>query len=279
MSSPPDGLPPLREVIRAHALDARKSLGQHFLLDLNITAKIVRGAGGVDGAEVLEVGPGPGGLTRAILAGGARRVVAVERDPRCLAALDQIAGAYPGRLDVVQADALDTDATALVGKGASIIANLPYNVGTALLFLWLPHPGHFSSMTLMFQREVADRITARPGDGAYGRLAVMANWRWRAERLFDLPARAFTPPPKVASAVVRLTPRDEPLAEADGAVLSRVVAAAFNQRRKMLRQSLKGLGGDAAALLQAADIDPTRRAETLSIQEFCALARALQGLR
>ncbi|ANK82656.1 MAG: 16S rRNA (adenine(1518)-N(6)/adenine(1519)-N(6))-dimethyltransferase [Rhizobiales bacterium NRL2] len=273
------GLPPLREVIRRHGLDARKGLGQHFLLDLNITDKIARAAGVLTGRDVLEVGPGPGGLTRALLETDAARVVAVEKDERCIAALAQLAAVYPGRLEVIRADALETEAAELVRPGAAIIANLPYNVGTPLLFRWLARPDHFGSMTLMFQREVAERIAARPGTKHYGRLAVMANWRWSTRVLFDLPPRAFTPPPKVTSAVVGLTPRTEALAPADAGTLSRVVAAAFNQRRKMLRQSLKGLRPDAEAWLGEAGIDPRRRAETLTVEEFCALARTLQSPR
>lgn len=274
-----DSLPPLREVISHHGLDARKGLGQHFLLDLNMTRKIARAAGDLSGHEVLEVGPGPGGLTRALLESGAERVVAVERDSRCIVALQDVVTAADGRLTLIEGDALEAEVAALVRPDAAIVANLPYNVGTPLLFRWLDMPGHLSVMVLMFQLEVAERITAKPGSRHYGRLAVMANWRWQARKLFDLPARAFTPPPKVASAVVQLLPRAEPLAEADGNALSAVVAAAFNQRRKMLRQSLKGLGVDAAALLEETSIDPTRRAETLSIEEFCALARAYQEAR
>ena len=277
--SGPGALPPLREVIRRHGLDARKGLGQHFLLDLNLTAKIARAAGRLEGRDVLEIGPGPGGLTRALLDTAADRVVAVEKDERCIAALAELGAHYPGRLEVVRADALEVDAAALVRPGAAIVANLPYNVGTPLLFQWLDRPDHFGSMTLMFQRAVAERIAARPDSKHYGRLAVMANWRWRTEVLFDLPPRAFTPPPKVTSAVIELQPREAPLAPADGEVLSRVVAAAFNQRRKMLRQSLKPLRADAEAWLNAAGIDPQRRAETLSVEEFCALARTLQDAR
>lgn len=279
MSFDGDSLPPLRDVISRHGLDARKGLGQHFLLDLNVTRKIVRGAGDLGGRDVLEVGPGPGGLTRALLESPADRVVAVERDARCIAALADVVDAAGGRLELVEGDALQADVCALVRPGAAIVANLPYNVGTPLLFQWLDLPEHLSAMVLMFQLEVAERIVAKPGSKHFGRLAVMANWRWNASKLFDLPARAFTPPPKVASAVVLLTPRPQPLAEADDDALSRVVASAFNQRRKMLRQSLKGLGVDAAALLEAAGIDPTRRAETLTIEEFCALARGYQDAR
>ena len=273
------GLPPLRDVIRTHGLDARKGLGQHFLLDLNLTAKIVRGAGDLSGRDVLEVGPGPGGLTRPLLESDAARVIAIERDARCVAALQEVKAAFPGRLEIIEGDALEANPRQLVRPGAAVVANLPYNVGTPLLFQWLAMPEHLGSLTLMFQKEVVDRIVARPGDSNYGRVAVMANWRWQTGKLFELPARAFTPPPKVASAVVHLEPRPAPLAEAEESALSQVVAQAFNQRRKMLRQSLKGLGVEAAALLDAAGIDPTRRAETLSIEEFCALARAYQDAR
>lgn len=269
-------LPPLRDVIRTHGLEARKGLGQHFLLDLNLTGRIAREAGDLTDCDVLEVGPGPGGLTRGLLAAGARRVVAVEKDQRCLAALEEIRAVSGGRLEIVEGDALGYDAVAELAPGARVVSNLPYNVGTPLLFGWLEQLEHFAGLTLMFQREVAERIVARPGDKAYGRLAVMCGWAADCHIVMDLPARAFTPPPKVASAVVNLVPLPKPRAEAEMAILSRVVAAAFNQRRKMLRQSLKALGGDTAALLDRAGIDPTRRAETLSIEEFAALARNLQ---
>jgi 16S rRNA (adenine1518-N6/adenine1519-N6)-dimethyltransferase len=271
-------LPPLRDVIRTHGLDARKGLGQHFLLDLNLTGRIAREAGDLTGCDVLEVGPGPGGLTRGLLAAGARRVVAVEKDRRCLEALEEIRAASDGRLEIVEGDALTFDAVSALAPGARVVSNLPYNVGTPLLFGWLERLEHFAGLTLMFQREVAERIVARPGDRAYGRLAVMCGWAADCRIVMDLPARAFTPPPKVASAVVNLVPLAEPRAEADMKVLSRVVAAAFNQRRKMLRQSLKSLGGDTAALLDRAGIDPTRRAETLSIAEFAALSRSYQDI-
>ncbi|MCR4266846.1 16S rRNA (adenine(1518)-N(6)/adenine(1519)-N(6))-dimethyltransferase RsmA [Nitratireductor sp. ZSWI3] len=272
-----DGLPPLREVIAAHGLAAKKSLGQNFLLDLNLTAKIARAAGDLSGATVIEVGPGPGGLTRALLMTGARRVVAVERDERCLSALAEVAGHYPGRLEVISGDAMETDFSALAAdaRDVRIVANLPYNIGTELLVRWLTPeawPPFYSSMTLMFQREVAERIVAAPGDKSYGRLAVLAGWRTQARIVFDVPPQAFTPPPKVTSSVVHLVPRAEPLPVA-AKTLSRVTEAAFGQRRKMLRQSLKPLGGEA--LLAAVGIDPTRRAETLSVEEFVALARAL----
>jgi 16S rRNA (adenine1518-N6/adenine1519-N6)-dimethyltransferase len=271
-----DGLPPLREVIAAHGLDARKSLGQNFLLDLNLTCRIARAAGALDGATVYEVGPGPGGLTRAVLAEGAARVVAVERDARCLAALAEIADAYPGRLDVVPADALEVDEPALVGKGAKVVANLPYNVGTALLVKWLrvaAWPPWWASLTLMFQREVALRLVARPGDPDYGRLSILTQWRARPRLMFDVSPKAFVPPPKVTSTVVSILPLERPVAEAPLDALERVTAAAFNQRRKMLRASLRALG-DAEALLDSAGIEPTARPEDLPVEAFCALARA-----
>jgi 16S rRNA (adenine1518-N6/adenine1519-N6)-dimethyltransferase len=272
-----DGLPPLREVIDRYELRAKKSLGQNFLLDLNLTGKIARAAGDLSSTTVIEVGPGPGGLTRALLAHGAARVIAIERDERCLAALAEIAGHYPGRLEVVSGDAMKTDFAALAtgAQEVKIVANLPYNIGTELLVRWLTvsdWPPFYSSMTLMFQKEVAQRIVARPGDNAYGRLGVLAGWRTEAKIVFDLPPQAFTPPPKVTSAVVHVVPRAQPL-PADGKKLARVTEAAFGQRRKMLRQSLKGIGGES--LLAATGIDGTRRAETLSVEEFVALANAI----
>ena len=272
-----DGLPPLRDVIERHGLSAKKSLGQNFILDLNITAKVARAAGPLDDATVVEIGPGPGGLTRALLFSGAKRVIAIERDARCLPALAEIAEAYPGRLSIVEADALSTDIAAQAGDHGpvKIVANLPYNIGTELLVRWLTPPRwppRWQSLTLMFQKEVAQRITAEPGRGAYGRLAVLAGWRTRSRIVFDLPPQAFTPPPKVTSSVVHLEPRAEPL-PADAATLARVTEAAFGQRRKMLRQSLKSLG--AERLLAATGIDGTRRAETLRVEEFVALANAV----
>jgi len=272
-----DGLPPLREVIERHGLRARKELGQNFLLDLNLTGKIARAAGGLDEATVIEVGPGPGGLTRALLHNGARHVIAIERDPRCLGALAEIADHWPDRLTVVEGDALKADYAALTqgAEDVRIVANLPYNVGTQLLLNWIATPDwppFWRSLTLMFQREVAERIVATRDDDAYGRLGVLAGWRTQAKILFDVPPQAFTPPPKVTSSVVQLTPSAVPLA-APLAALERVTEAAFGQRRKMLRQSLKGIGGEA--LLAKAGIEGTRRAETLSVEEFIALARAL----
>jgi 16S rRNA (adenine1518-N6/adenine1519-N6)-dimethyltransferase len=272
-----DGLPPLREVIDRHELRAKKSLGQNFLLDLNLTGKIARAAGDLTASTVIEVGPGPGGLTRALLTHGAAKVIAIERDERCLAALAEIEAHYPGRLEVISGDAMRTDFAALAA-GASdvrIVANLPYNIGTELLIRWLTvtdWPPFYSSMTLMFQREVAQRIVAGAADDAYGRLGVLAGWRTRAKIVFDLPPQAFTPPPKVTSSVVHIVPRSEPLA-VDGRKLARVTEAAFGQRRKMLRQSLKGIEGER--LLAATGIDGTRRAETLSVEEFVALANAV----
>ncbi|MBN7763876.1 16S rRNA (adenine(1518)-N(6)/adenine(1519)-N(6))-dimethyltransferase RsmA [Nitratireductor aquibiodomus] len=274
-----DGLPPLREVIARHGLAAKKSLGQNFLLDLNLTAKVARAAGDLEGATVIEVGPGPGGLTRALLMAGAERVIAIERDERCLDALAEIAAHYPGRLDVVNGDAMETDFAALAPEAhgmVRIVANLPYNIGTELLVRWLTPdawPPFYASMTLMFQREVAQRIVAEPGDKAYGRLGVLAGWRTVSKIAFDLPPQAFTPPPKVTSSVVHIVPRAEPLA-VEPKRLAKITEAAFGQRRKMLRQSVKSLGGEA--LLARAGIDATRRAETLSVAEFVALANASQ---
>lgn len=266
-------LPPLRDVLARHGIRARRQLGQNFLLDLNLTRRIARAAGPLQGIDVLEVGPGPGGLTRALLEAGAARVVAIERDPRCVAALAEIEAAYPGRLHVIEGDALELDEAAAVAAPFKIVANLPYNIATALLTKWLDRRLAALSYTLMFQKEVAERLTAAPGGKAYGRLSVLTQWHCQTARLFDVPARAFTPPPKVTSSVVQLTPRAAPLAEADSARLAAITAAAFGQRRKMLRQSLKALGGEA--LLARAGIDPTRRAEELTVAEFCALARAL----
>jgi 16S rRNA (adenine1518-N6/adenine1519-N6)-dimethyltransferase len=275
-----DDLPPLREVIKRHGLSARKSLGQNFLLDLNLTMRIARAAGPLDDITIVEIGPGPGGLTRELLALGARRVVAVERDERAIAALDEIAARYPGRLEIVAGDALTVDARRHIGTGrAMVVANLPYNIATALLVGWLtaePWPSWYDALVLMFQREVAERIVAPPGSKTYGRLSVLAGWRTRAKILFDVNPSAFVPPPKVTSSVVRLDPRATPLA-CDGAALQRVTEAAFGQRRKMLRQSLKTLGRDAGAILAAAGIAPTARAEEISVEGFVALARAYRS--
>lgn len=271
-----DGLPPLRDVIQRHGLDARKALGQNFLLDLNLTQKIARSAGPLEGVTVIEVGPGPGGLTRAILSLGAKKVIAIERDSRCLPALGEISDHYPGRLEVIAGDALKVDFPSIAPEGpVKIIANLPYNVGTQLLVNWLlppTWPPFWESLTLMFQKEVGQRIVANEDDDHYGRLGVLAGWRTDARMVFDVPPQAFTPPPKVTSTVVNLTPRPQPL-PCDAKKLERITHAAFGQRRKMLRQSLKPLGGEA--LLNKADIDPARRAETLSVEEFVTLANTL----
>jgi len=274
-----DDLPPLREVIRRDGLRAKKSLGQNFLLDLNLTARIARAAGPLDGVEVVEIGPGPGGLTRALLAAGARRVIAVERDDRAIAALAEIAAHYPGRLEVVAGDALDFDPRRLIGAPARVVANLPYNIATALLVSWLtlePWPPWYDRLVLMFQREVAERIVAAPGSKSYGRLSVLVGWRCEARILFDVAGSAFVPPPKVTSSLVEVVPRARPLA-CERRALERVTEAAFGQRRKMLRQSLKSLGADTSALLEAAAIEPTARAEDIPVEGFVALARAFSA--
>lgn len=275
-----DGLPPLRDVIATHGLAAKKSLGQNFLLDLNLTAKIARQAGDLSACDVLEIGPGPGGLTRGLLAEGARRVLAIEKDSRCLPALEEVSAAYPGRLEVINGDALEVDPLSPLPPPIRVAANLPYNVGTELLVRWLTPPAwppFWQSLTLMFQREVAERIVATPGSKAYGRLALLVSWRAEARIVLSLPPEAFTPPPKVSSAVVHLTALPEPRFPANPKVLERVVAMAFNQRRKMLRAALKGLGPDIEDRLVAAGIAPTERAETVSLEQFCALARAVAG--
>jgi len=275
-----DLLPPLRDVIARHGLAAKKSLGQNFLLDLNLTRRIARAAGASEGGTFYEVGPGPGGLTRSLLAEGADKVIAVERDVRCLPALEEIARAWPGKLEIISADAMEMDEAALlpsskISGGARIAANLPYNVGTALLIKWLTTkrwPPFWQSATLMFQKEVAQRITAQPGTEHYGRLSVLTQWRARPRILFDVNRSAFVPPPSVTSAILRLEPRQEPLAPARLEALEAVTAATFGQRRKMLRQSLKPLGGEQLA--ERAGIDPTARPEDLTIEQFAALARA-----
>lgn len=273
-----DSLPPLREVIARHDLRARKALGQNFLLDLNLTARIARAAGDLRGSDVLEIGPGPGGLTRGLLAEGARRVLAIEKDARCLPALAEIAVAYPGRLEVIHGDALAVDPLGHLTPPIRVVANLPYNVGTELLVRWLTPPQwppFWDSLTLMFQREVAERIVAKPGSKAYGRLALLAQWRCEARIVLTLPPEAFTPPPKVSSAVVHLTRLPAPRFPAEAKVLERVVAAAFNQRRKMLRASLRGLDPQIEARLERLGIPPTARAEEIGLEQFCALARDL----
>ena len=270
-----DGLPPLRAVVEKHGLAPKKSLGQNFLFDLNLTGKIARASGPLVGASVLEIGPGPGGLTRALLAGGAARVVAIERDSRCIEALQDIAARYPGKLEIVADDALTIDPETLVDGPYRIVANLPYNIGTELLVRWLMAdiwPPRWASLTLMFQREVAERITAPPGSKSFGRLAVLAGWRCNARIMFDVPPQAFTPPPKVMSTVVSITPKPNPISVRLGD-LERVTASAFGQRRKMLRRSISALGGES--ILSKAGIDPTLRAEQLSIDDFCKIANAL----
>ena len=282
MTATPDDLPPLREVIRRHGLLAKKSLGQNFLLDFNLAMRIARAAERLTDVTVFEVGPGPGGLTRALLALGAARVIAVERDERAIAALREIADRYPGRLHIVAADALTYDPRSRLGRGpVRIVANLPYNIATALLVSWVatePWPPWYDSAVLMFQREVAGRIVATPGSKAYGRLSVLVQWRCTARILFDVSASAFVPPPKVTSSLVRLVPLAAPLS-CDRASLERVTQAAFGQRRKMLRQSLRSLGGDTSALLAAAGLDPTARAEDISVPGFVALAQAIAARR
>lgn len=270
-----DGLPPLREVIAKHQLAAKKALGQNFLLDLNLTGRIARSAGTLHDCEIIEVGPGPGGLTRALLKEGAAKVIAVERDPRCLSALNEIASAYPGRLEIIEGDALKTDWAKLVSRKTRIVANLPYNIATPLLTGWVSSnqwPPFYTSLTLMFQKEVAERICATPGQKSYGRLSVLCAWRTKAKLLFDVSAKAFSPPPKVTSSIVHLEPLAEPIpCEVDK--LEAITRAAFGQRRKMLRSSLKPHGGEQ--LLVSAGIDPTLRAEQLGVEEFVRLANQI----
>jgi len=277
-----DELPPLRDVIRRHGLSAKRSLGQNFLLDLNLTGRIARAAGPLDGVTVVEIGPGPGGLTRALLTAGARKVIAVERDERALAALEEIAQHYPGRLTIVAGDALEFDPKPFLdGTTARIVANLPYNIATVLLVSWLttePWPPWYDQLVLMFQREVAERIAASPGNKQYGRLSVLAGWRTQPKILFDINPSAFVPPPKVTSSLVEFIPRAKPL-PCDRALLERLTAAAFGQRRKMLRQSLKTLGTDPLPLLAQAGIEPTARAEDIPVEGFVALARALENVK
>jgi 16S rRNA (adenine1518-N6/adenine1519-N6)-dimethyltransferase len=276
----PDGLPPLRDVIERYGINAKKSLGQNFLLDLNLTRKIARLAGDLATSTVVEIGPGPGGLTRALLAEGAKRVIAVERDARCLPALEEISARYPGRLDIHAADALEVDWPKLIGDAgqAAIVANLPYGVASLLLVRWLeaePWPPWYARMVLMFQREVAERIVAAPRTKAYGRLSVLAQWRTKAKIVMNLPPEAFTPPPKVASAIVEFIPTPEPVLPCSVTTLGRVTAAAFGQRRKMLRSSLKQLTAMPELLLRQAEIAPERRAEELTVSEFARLAQII----
>jgi|TARA_B110000114_G_scaffold34278_1_gene35509 16S rRNA (adenine1518-N6/adenine1519-N6)-dimethyltransferase len=273
-----DQLPPLHDVISTHSLNAKKSLGQNFLLDLNLTAKIARLAGDLEGYDVLEVGPGPGGLTRGLLASGARRVIALEKDPRCIPALNEIAEVYPGQLDIFNTDALDFDVRSHLTVPIRIVANLPYNVGTELLIRWLTPkdwPPFWSTLTLMFQKEVAERIIATPGSKSYGRLAILAQWKSNPKIMMELPPEAFTPPPKVHSAVVHFDALPEPRFPAPAGLLTSTVAMAFNQRRKMLRSSLKSASPNIENVLRDAGIEPTARAEEISLEGFCALARGL----
>jgi 16S rRNA (adenine1518-N6/adenine1519-N6)-dimethyltransferase len=274
-----DGLPPLREVIAKYDLAARRALGQNFLLDLNLTAKIARAAGELAAGTTIEIGPGPGGLTRALLSHGARELIAIERDVRCLGALAEIAAAYPGRLTVIEGDALAVDCMKLGTAPRRIVANLPYNIATPLIIKWIQQGAAFASLTVMVQKEVADRLIARPRTKDYGRLSVLAQFLSKPRRLFDLPPRAFVPPPKVTSTVIELLPLPEPAFPARLADLERATQAAFGQRRKMLRQSLRSLGGDTEALMAAAEITPTARAEELTVAQFAALARALEKQR
>jgi 16S rRNA (adenine1518-N6/adenine1519-N6)-dimethyltransferase len=276
-----DSLPPLREVIATHGLQAKKVLGQNFLLDLNLTARIARVGGSLEGVTVIEVGPGPGGLTRALLAGGAKKVIAIERDDRTMPALAEIAAAYPGRLEIVAADALAIDYTKLADGPTRIIANLPYNIATPLLIGWLtaqPWPPYFESLTLMFQREVAERISAKPGEKPFGRLGVLAGWRTDARIAFNVDRNAFTPPPNVTSTVVYLKPKPVDASIPVGDVEA-VTKAAFGQRRKMVRQSLKSLGVPVEGLLAAAGLKGDERAEDLPVEAFLMMAKVLKGLR
>lgn len=274
-----DGLPPLREVMRRNGIEPKRALGQNFLFDLNLTQKIARAAGKIDEGTVIEVGPGPGGLTRALLMEGAKKVIVIERDARVLPALADVAARYPGRLEVIEGDALKVDPAKLGEAPRRIVANLPYNIATPLLLNWLEQAEQFASLTLMFQKEVADRLTATPSTKDYGRLSIVTQWRCTAKHLFDIPPRAFIPPPKVTSTVVQLTPYPAPLYPADPRDLEAVAEAGFGQRRKMLRQSLKSLSVDPARLAAAAGVDATRRAETIPVSGFVAMARELTDIR
>ena len=275
---PANQLAPLRDVIARHGLRARRKLGQHFLLDLNLTRRIVHAAGDLSGTQVIEIGPGPGGLTRALLASPAAHIIAIERDQRCLPALEELSAAYPGRLEIISGDALKVDPASLCPAPRKLIANLPYNIATALLLGWSRTPNAYDSLTLMFQKEVAARLVATPGNKAYGRLSVLIQWLYHPVILFDIDPRAFTPPPKVTSTLVGLTPRPQPSHTAERKVLERLTGAAFGQRRKMLRSSLKTLGPSPLAALEAATISPEARGETLDVEQFCALARAYSAL-
>ncbi|MEQ8509232.1 MAG: 16S rRNA (adenine(1518)-N(6)/adenine(1519)-N(6))-dimethyltransferase RsmA [Rhodospirillaceae bacterium] len=275
MPPPLHPLPPLRDVIRDHDLSARKGLGQHFLFDLNLTARIARQAGDITEGTTIEIGPGPGGLTRALLEQGAQ-VIAIEKDSRCLAALADVSAAWPGKLDIQQHDALKIQVETLGSAPRRIVANLPYNIGTELLVRWLTKPEAFTAITVMVQKEVAERIAAGPGSKTYGRLSILAGWRWTSKLMLDVPPQAFVPPPRVDSTVIHITPLLQPVADANPDTLARVTAAAFGQRRKMLRSSLKSLG-DAEALCDTVGLDPTLRPEQVSVKDFCALARAVEA--
>lgn len=274
-----DALPPLRDIINTHGLSARKRLGQNFLLDLNLTGRIARAAGPLENHTVIEVGPGPGGLTRALLLEGVERVVAIERDGRCIGALREISDHYPGRLTIIEGDATQMDMSSFAEGPTKVVANLPYNVATVLLINWIkssPWPPWYDSLTLMFQKEVAERIVAAPGSKAYGRLGILAQWRMQAHKLFDVDRRAFTPPPKVTSSIVQLIPRETVTPDCSIGSLERVTAAAFGQRRKMLRSSLKSISPDVEDLIAQADLEPTSRAEQVDLAGFCRLAKALE---
>lgn len=273
-----DNLPPLRDVIAKYDLAAKKSLGQHFLLDLNLTGRIARSAGDLSQCTVIEIGPGPGGLTRALLAEGAKKVIAIERDRRPIEALNEIAKAYPGRLEIIEGDALEIDPASLCDGPRKIVANLPYNISTHLVLNWLENITEYDSLTLMFQKEVADRLCAVPRTKEYGRISVLTQWLCNVHANFDIKPSAFTPPPKVMSTVVTLRPRPKPLVDVSRKTLEHVVKAAFGQRRKMLRASLKTLGVNGTDLLVSAGIEPTKRAEELSIEEFCTLVQAFEKL-
>jgi len=273
-----DNLPPLRDVIAKYDLAAKKSLGQHFLLDLNLTGRIARSAGDLSQCTVIEIGPGPGGLTRALLAEGAKKVIAIERDRRPIEALNEISKAYPGRLEIIEGDALEIDPASLCDGPRKIVANLPYNISTHLVLNWLENITEYDSLTLMFQKEVADRLCAVPRTKEYGRISVLTQWLCNVHANFDIKPSAFTPPPKVMSTVVTLRPRPKPLVDVSRKTLEHVVKAAFGQRRKMLRASLKTLGVNGTDLLVSAGIEPTKRAEELSIEEFCTLVQAFEKL-
>jgi 16S rRNA (adenine1518-N6/adenine1519-N6)-dimethyltransferase len=275
-----DGLPALRHVIETHGLAAKKSLGQNFLFDLNLTRRIARAAAPLADATIVEVGPGPGGLTRALLAEGASKVIAIERDTRALPALAEIAAHYPGRLDVIEADALHIDWTKLAKGPLRIVANLPYNIGTPLLLGWLTQknwPPFYDSLTLMFQKEVALRIAAAPGSKDYGRLSVISQWRCACKKLFDVNRSAFTPPPKITSSIVQLIPLQQPAIPCSVTALEKVTAAAFGQRRKMLRSSLKTIFSEPEEVLAKLNIAETRRAEEISVDDFARLALQLSA--